>query len=421
MMPRKASAQSASAPKRIVGFFCPNGFLETDVRSKGAGDFRGYWTPVTTGPGYAITPTLQPLAALQNDFLFISGLDYTLGSSDHAETACFLTGGKVDKSTYTELDKTTMSTSIDQQIAAVIGKTTKKSSVELLVNNSLGGDVLHSSVSWRDAASPLASEHNPKALFDSFFSGFTPTTGSSGPSPDQLRAAALDKSILDFVSTDAAQLKARLGKNDNVKLDQYLDGVRSLEKELQAPTSTVGCNPGSGPAVTTDFPTTLKNAMDVLVLGLQCDITRVATLMIGIGRGGPDCGFLGFPGDHHAYSHYMDDPSFPAAVASIEKWEMQQLAYLLQKMKSSTDPDGKSLLDNAAVLMGSDVADGSTHGQKGMTYILAGRAGGAFSPGRHLKYPSLSTSNLLLSVLQAYGVQATSVNNSTGTLAGLSG
>ncbi len=90
-------------------------------------------------------------------------------------------------------------------------------------------------------------------------------------------------------------------------------------------------------------------------------------------------------------------------------------------MKSATDPDGKTLLDNSAVLMGSDVADGASHGQKGMTYILAGRAGGSFAPGRHLKFPSLSNSNLLLSILQAFGVPVTSVNNSTGPLAGLSG
>lgn len=422
MMPREAKAQAAAAPKRFVGVFCPNGFIETDVRYKGAafGDFRGYWTPATTGAGYAITPTLQPLAALQNDFLFLSGLDYTLGSSDHKQTSCFLTGGQVDYGTNSGLDKRLMNQSIDQQIADVIGKTTKKSSIQLLVNTTPNGDVLYTCVSWRDAVSPQATEHNPKALFDSFFAGFTPTSGG-GPSPDQVRAAALEKSILDFVTTDATQLKMRLGKNDNVKLDQYLDGIRSLEKELQTPASSVGCNPGAGPAVTTDFPTTLKNAMDVLVLGLQCDVTRVATLMIGIGRGGPDCTFLGLPGDHHAYSHYADDASYPAGVAAIEKWEMQQLAYLMQKMKSVTDPDGKTLLDNSAVLMGSDVADGASHGQKGMTYILGGKAGGAFAPGRHLKFPSLSNSNLLLSVLQAFGVPVTTVNNSTGPLAGLSG
>jgi hypothetical protein len=422
MMPREAKAQAAGSPKRFVGVFCPNGFIETDVRNKGAayGDFRGYWTPATTGAGYAITPTLQPLASLQNDFLFLSGLDYTLGSSDHRETSCYLTGGKADKVTNANLDKAYVNQSIDQQIAAVIGKATKKASAQLLVNTKQGGDVLYTNISWRDAMSPQGAERDPKALFDSFFAGFTPSS-RSGPSPDQLRAAALEKSILDFVSTDASQLKMRLGKNDNAKLDQYLDSIRSLEKELQTPASTVGCNPGSGPAITTDFQTALKNAMDVLVLGLQCDVTRVATLMMGVGLGGPDCTFLGFPGDHHQYSHYGDDPSYPAACAAIEKWEMQQLAYLLQKMKSVTEADGKSLLDNSAVLMGSDVADGMTHGQKGMTYILAGRAGGKLAPGRHLKFPSLSSSNLLLSILQAFDVPVMSMNNSTGTLAGLSG
>jgi hypothetical protein len=392
------------------------------VRNKGAafGDFRGYWTPATTGAGYAITPTLQPLAALQNDFLFLSGLDYTLGSTCHLQTSCFLTGGQVDYATRSTLAKELMNVSIDQQIAAVIGKTTKKASVQLLLNTSPSGDSLYTCVSWRDAVSPLSAEKNPKALFDSFFAGYTPSSGS-GPSPDQLRAAAFEKSILDFVSTDATQLKAQLGKDDNVKLDQYLDGIRSLETQLAAPSTSVGCNPGAGPTVTTDFPTTLKNAMDVLVLGLQCDVTRVATLMIGIGRGGPDFTFLGLPGDHHAYSHYTDDPTYPTGVAKIEKWEMEQLAYLLTKMKAVTDPDGKTLLDNSAVLMGSDVADGVTHSQKGMTYILAGKAGGALAPGRHLKFPSLSNSNLLLSLLQTFGAPATSVNNSTGPLSGLSG
>jgi hypothetical protein len=236
MMPREAKAQAAASPKRFVGVFCPNGFIETDVRYKGAafGDFRGYWTPATTGAGYVVTPTLQPLAALQNDFLFISGLDYTLGSSDHKQTSCFLTGGQVDYGTNSGLDKRLMNQSIDQQIADVIGKTTKKSSVQLLVNTTPNGDVLYTCVSWRDAVSPQATEHNPKALFDSFFAGFTPTSGS-GPSPDQVRAAALEKSILDFVSTDASQLKMRLGKNDNVKLDQYLDGIGRSRKSCRRP------------------------------------------------------------------------------------------------------------------------------------------------------------------------------------------
>jgi hypothetical protein len=358
---------------------------------------------------------------LRNDFLFISGLDYNLGSSDHQQTSCFLTGGQIDYSTNSGLDTSLVNKSIDQQIADVIGTTTKKASVQALVNTSPGGDVLYTTVSWRDAVSPLATESNPKSLFDSFFAGFTATPGG-GPSPDQVRAATLEKSILDFVSEDANQLKMRLGKSDNLKLDQYLDGIRALEQQLQAPSgTTTGCSPGTAPAATTDYPTTLKDMMDVLVLGLQCDITRVATLMIGIGRGGPDGTFLGLPGDHHAYSHYQDDVSFPAACAVIEKWEMEQLAYLLQKMKSVTDPDGKTLLDNSGVLMGSDVSDGHSHSQKAMTYILAGKAGGAFSPGRHLNFGSQSNSSLLWSIAEAYGVPVTSFNDSTGPLAGLSG
>ena len=273
-------------------------------------------------------------------------------------------------------------------------------------------------ISWSGPMTPLPKITDPGTVFDQIFKGFTP--GQSQTDATKLRA--LNKSVLDQVTAEANSLMLKLGHTDTHKVQEYLDGVRGLEQQIDGMASGAQCAMGTRPtAVAGDFPASVKLMCDLMVLAMQCDATRIISFMLGNAASGQTYPSLGITDGHHTISHHGNDPTKLAHLQTIGNWEMQQLAYLLTKMKSVTE-GSTNMLYNSAVFLSSDVSDGAAHTHIDMPVILAGHAGGKLKAGQHLTFDATAhekVSNLLVGMLSAVGVSMPTVGDSTGPLAGI--
>ncbi len=410
MLPRRAQAGGAAAPKRLLCWYVPNG-----IHMAG-------WTPSTTGPDFALTPILQPLAALKSEILVISGLDNAPaesdGPGDHASgTSGFLTCTHVNKSETV----ITNGTSIDQIYAQHIEGQTVIPSLQLGISgggNSGGCDSGYScaysrNISWV-GNQPLSKLTSPGTAFDLLFAGFDP--GATAQELAQRKANRL--SVLDYTKADAQALNMRLGKTDRVKLEEYLDSVRDLEIKVQADDAAPACEVGPNPGAQPDDPTEHIRVMcDVMVKAFECDRTRVISFMAANAGDNRGYGFLGHPGGHHQYSHHDDNPDNLAAIQAINTWEIEQLAYLLERMAGITEADGTSLLDSSMVYFSSEIEDGNAHRHFNLPVLVAGRGGGVIDTGRHIIHDEVPMSNLFLGMLKGLDVPVDSFgDDSSGAL-----
>jgi hypothetical protein len=413
LAPRGARAQAVTPPKRIVFYYVPCGIN---------GSTRGDFWPTATGTGYPLTTMLMPLASFQGDFTFVTGLENPLakpdGPGDHASgTGAFITCQHPFKSDSMIM----LAPSADQIAAKQIGMATRLPSLQLgMDGGSAAGDcdsgyscAYSRNVTWADATTPLPKLTSPTQVFNQIFQGFDSTATAA----DRAKRSAYKKSILDAAIGDATSLQAKLGKTDKLKLDEYLTGVREVEREVMSTTTSSCMMPAAAPASSTDFPTQVKTMSDLMVLAMQCDATRIITFMLGNAGSDRVYGNLGLTKGHHTISHHMSLPENLAMLQQIGTWELQMFAYFLGKMKAVTE-GGQTMLYNSSVFWSSEISDGNRHNHDDMPVLLAGNAGGAFSPGKHVMYTAAShtkVSNLLTGMLKTVGVNAM-VGDATGTL-----
>lgn len=405
MAPSIARAQQMGAPppRRILAYYVPNGI---HMRA---------WTPAQTGAAWELSPMLTSLAPVKDDLLILSGVSNLParpdGPGDHASgTGAFLTAAHPFKTEGTNIRN---GISMDQVAANELGAHTLFPSLQLGAegggstgNCDSGYSCAYArNISWSGPSTPLAKEVNPQAVFDRLFSGVDPQATA-----EQRRKRKLYKlSILDFVREDATQLQQKLGRTDRAKLDEYLTGVRELETRIRAAEDAPVCEPGTRPEGSSDVRTRVKNMSDLMVLAFQCDLTRVISFMLGNAGSNRVYEFLGIGEGHHQISHHQDNPANFAMLQTIGTWEVEQLSYLLQELKRRQDPDGTPLLDNTVVFFSSEIEDGNSHSHRNMPILLAGKAGGALRPGRHIRYErEQKVGDLFISLLQASGVQVSS-------------
>jgi hypothetical protein len=238
-------------------------------------------------------------------------------------------------------------------------------------------------------------------VFDRLFAGRDPNA-----TLEAIRKRKLyRKSILDFVLDDATHLRGRLGKTDRGKIDEYLTAVRELEQRVTAMEEPAVCDPGMRPGDRPNFQEAIAAMSDLIVVAFRCDLTRVVSFMLGNAGSNRVYRNLGIGEGHHQISHHQDDPANHSRLQQIDIWEVQQLADLLSKMKAVQEPDG-TLLDNSAVFFSSEIEDGNSHSHRRLPVLLAGKGGGMFRPGRHVRYqgePPIA--NLFIAMLQSVGVQ----------------
>ena len=404
-------------PKRMAFLFVPNGVHVPD------------WTPKTSGD-YELPFILSPLKKVKDDILILTGLTQDKGRAngdgpgDHARAASvFLTGAQPRK---THGANIRVGVSVDQVAAQKIGHHTRFASLELgcdqganAGNCDSGYSCAYSSnISWRSPTTPVAKEVNPRLVFERLFSD-----QATGAAAQQLaKRHRYRASILDLVTEDARGLRARLGRADQGKLDEYLTAVREIEQRVARRERQVhdlaGLTKPSG--VPETYESHIRLMSDMLVLAFQGDLTRVATFMFANAGSNRSYPFIGVPDGHHDISHHGGDAVKHHKIRQINRFHVNQLAYLLQRLKSIKESDGSTLLDNSIILYGSGLSDGNSHNNENLPVLLAGQGGGIVRTGRHVRYErETPMNNLFLSMLDGIGASTDALGDSTGRLEGL--
>jgi hypothetical protein len=385
------------------------------------------WTPKGEGTTFEFSPILQGLEPYRERLVILSGLADKYGwpqgdegTGDHARAAAtFLTGVHVKK---TEGADIRGGVSMDQIAARALGSETQLASLELAIESVefLGAcDSGYScayanTIAWRSPTTPLPMENEPRAVFERLFGGSDSTDAAA-----RTARIAKERSILDSVTERVRDLQRGLGVRDHVKISEYLEAVRDVERRIQkaeeqgARELPVVDRPAGIPPT---FEEHARLMFDLLLLAFQTDLTRISTFMLGrevSGRAYPE---IGVPDSHHPTSHHQNDPEKLAKLQKINAFHLKQFAYFVEKMRTTPDGDG-SLLDHSALLYGSGISDSNIHMHDNLPLVLVGGAGGRIRGGRHVKYPKdTPVTNLFINMLDTIGVPLETLGDSTGKL-----
>jgi hypothetical protein len=403
LLPRGARAEG-EGPRRLVVVYGPCGLRMSS------------WTPQGEGAEWGVSPTLEPVAHLRDRLTVVSGLAnrpaMASGAGDHARgTGAFLT------CVTPAFERVALATSADQLAARAIGGASVLPSLQLCAERTESSGTCdaaypcayESAISWADATTPLPGLSSPAALFDLLFRGSDPRM-----TPDeQLRRRAHGRSVLDGVVDEIADLGPRLATDDRTRLDAYLTGLRDLERSLALPQGS--CLAPTRPAPTSDPTVQIDQLSALVAVALQCDLTRVVTLMLGRGASTRGYPFLGFPGTHHEYSHHGGIPSNLDALDAIDRWELSRVATLLDALDQVVEGE-ETVLDRTAVLFSSEISDGNEHLHTDLPVLLAGSAGGRLRTGEHVRADDAPLAGLLWSLLEALDAPQDAFGDADGPL-----
>jgi hypothetical protein len=412
MIPSALAAANAARPKRLSVFYIPNG-LRMD-----------HFTPTDVGENYALSHLLEPLARHKEKFSVISGLAHYNalalgdGPGSHGRSCgAYLTGAHPKR---TEGADIFCGISMDQAIANHIGHHTQLPSLELGIEPSslLGScDVGYSctytnTLSWRSPTAPMPVTVKPADVFERLF-------GDSTMLDEKTRKAQLatKASVLDFVLQDAARLSPRLGMNDRRKLEEYLDSIRAVEQRIQKAslqTQDVDTSELKLPAgIPSSFEEHARIMIDLQVLALQSDMTRVSTFMLGREISNRAYTEIGVPDSHHSLSHHGDNPEKIAKLVKINRFHIEQFGYLLDRLGATAEGEG-TLLDNTLVMGGASLGEPNEHDNMNLPAIVAG---GGLRGNRHIVEPKHTPMcNLMVSLMNEMGVPVESFGDSTGAV-----
>lgn len=404
---------STGAPLRMAFMSIPNGVQQD------------HWFPTSD---FQLNKTMAPLESLKQHFQVIAGLDHENatagrdGAGDHARaSATFLTGARARKTAGNDIH---VGISVDQVAAQKAGSLTRFPSLELssdLIRNSGSCDSGYAcayqyNLAWSSPSTPVTPEANPRHVFERLF--------GAGKGADRRKNFSIrqhtERSVLDFVLEEASDVQRSLDLTDRQKFDEYLTVVRELELRLKTAeshgeipeverTTPVGI-PG-------DFGQYMDLMFDMLLLAFQTDTTRIATLLLAYDGSNRTFPQLGIREGHHYLTHNQREQDLAKKVAAIDQFYITRFARFLERMATTDDVDGNSLLHNSMIVYGGAIADGNRHTHENLPVILAGHAGGAIQTGRFLKVDSQPMSNLYVSMLNQFGVETETFGDSTRRLA----
>jgi hypothetical protein len=276
--------------------------------------------------------------------------------------------------------------------------------------------VYQNNLSWSSPTTPLPSEAHPRNVFERLI-------GEGGTA--EQRAAALRKkaSLLDWVKEDINRLQSELGAEDRVRVDQYLDTVREVERRIQKAESDTADNQlpdlDRPVGVPVSYAEHAKLMFDLQVLALQGDVTRVTTFQLARETSSRTYPEAGVADAHHPLTHHGYNPEKMAKVAAINQFHVSLFAYFLERLKATPEGNG-TLLDNVAYLYGSGMGNPNVHDHVNLPILVAGGAGGRLKGGQHIKYAEPEPlANLHLTLLEKSGVRIESFADSSGQIDGL--
>jgi Protein of unknown function (DUF1552) len=412
-----ALAAQPLLPTRFVGIFVPHGAAP------------GYWIPKTEAAGFEYPYIYKPLEPFRKHVVLTSGLwsqsaenPPGVTGADHFVAAAYLAAAKPHKTTGSDIR---VGTTVDQVIARHIGQSSLLPSLQLAVedpganSNNCGEGyscVYTNTISWQAPDRPLPMEINPQTVFERLIGD-----GSTAAERQARRERQL--SILDSLRDSIGRLSGAVGASDKIRLDQYFEDVREIERRLQlarkASVNTPDIKLPEG--VPESFDEHVKLQFDLLALAFQADITRVATLLYARDLTGRVYKESGTSISFHGGSHHAEDPGRIAQFARLNQYHVKTLAYFVEKLQSLPDGQGGTLLDQSLVLYGSNMGNSNQHLHYDVPHVLIGGASGRLKGDRHLAFKArtVPTGNLLLSLLDLVGIHEESFGDSTGRLPGV--
>lgn len=356
------------------------------------------------------TPYLEKLAEHQRDMTLFAGLSHPNqnGNNGHASSMTWLTSAQRPG-----LAGFKNTISLDQQIASHLGGVTR---LPYLCLSNNGND----SLSWTSSGVNIPAESSPSKIFKNLF-----VDGSKDEVASQVRDLQRGRSILDTIREDAKRLERKLGPRDLDKLDEYYSSIRDLETRIgqsqqwtQRPKPQVDYDPPQDVADKQDIIAKQKLTYDMMRLALQSDSTRVITLSLG-GMNAVPSNIPGVSTDWHNLSHHGKDEAKISELRLIEEAEFEAFAGFLADLKSVRDGDSR-LLDQTAILFGSNLGNASSHDWHNLPIILAG---GGFRHGRFVAHDSKDNTpfaNLFVPLARRMGLEIDRFGSSTNdTLRGL--
>ena len=379
------------------------------------GAYMERWTP----PGHDLTqlsPTLRSLRPFTDQLTVLTNLEIRNAyPGTHATSnASFLSCAT---SKWTESSDYELGTTVDQLAAQSIGKDTRLPSLELAMDllTTVGqcdngyACVYQNNLSWSSPTTPLPAEAHPRIAFERLF-------GEGGSVVDRMAELRKRASLLDVVTDDISRLRKKLGADDQVKISQYLDTVREVERRIQkAETETADGRardldrPLGVPAAYADHA---KLMFDLQVLALQSDVTRVITFQLARETSTRTYPEIGVSDPHHPLTHNGGDPEKLAKVALINEFHVSLFSYFLDRLKATPDGDG-TLLDHTTYLYGSGMGNGDVHDHVNMPMLVAG--GGHRKGGQHIRFKEAAPlANVHLTLLDRAGVRVDSFADSKG-------
>jgi hypothetical protein len=401
-------------PNRMAFVYVPNGVHMPD------------WRPATEGALTTLPRTLEPLSEVRDSLTVLTGLTADKarpngdGPGDHARAmAAFLTGAQPRKTDGADIRA---GLSVDQAAAARIGERTRLPSLEIGCDPSaMAGNcdsgyscVYSSTISWRSATTPVPKLNNPRLVFDRLF--------GNGATADRARRERDRRSVLDFVREEARTLDRHLSGSDHQRLDEYFASIRDIEQRIERAARLPEPPRPDMPqpqGIPQNYRDHLRILCDLLVLAFQADITRVSTFVFANEGSNKPYSLIGVSEGHHDLSHHGNDAAKQAKIARINRFHIEQYAYLLGKLRSIREGDG-TLLDHCMVAYGSGNSDGNRHNHDDLPILVAGKGCGTIRAGRHLRYaPNTPLNNLWLSMLDRMECNVASLGDSTGRLPGL--
>lgn len=412
MQPLRAD-QGGPAPVRTLFIYAPNGM------------YMPAWTPAAEGPLEELPEILRSLEPHRGDFSVLTHLANMeayrarSGRAAHAPgSGCFLTCSSPRPTMGSDVQS---GISVDQVLARELGTQTRLPSLELSVETPFSTGICDSGyhcayvsqISWRTPTTPLSRDISPRSVFERLF-----VDGGAGRENEVRRR----RSILDFVRAEARELSQSVGAADRLKVDQYLESVRDIERRVQSyeqappvPDASL-TNNGSLPIVPADFAEHTRLMIDLLVAALATDSIRVGSLMLGNDISQRSYPEIKVRGGHHEISHYGSSEQRVTDYKAVGGYHISFFAYLLDRLKNTREGE-HSLFDRSQVMFGCSIGSGNDHNYDDLPVLLAGRGNGSLRHGCHRVYPAKTPiANLYLAMLQQAGVQTPLFGDSTGPL-----
>jgi hypothetical protein len=378
------------------------------------------WTPSGAGDSFKLSPILAPLEANKRYVTSFSNIENRapMSSVHTLVPATWLSGVRPDE----KATGAKMAPTIDQMIAEQIGKDNVLPSLEVASETTsqsaacgTGACYYSSTLSFRNATTPLPMEFNPRKVFVQLF--------GAGDTPEERATLSHRRaSVLDMINGRANELKADLGPTDRTVLDGYLESVRETERRvekasqrdlsgIELPDAPIGELP--------DFDAQVKLMFDLIALAYQADITRVASYIMVAEGTNRTYNQIGVSDAFHPLSHHANNKERIEKLVKVQRYHVERFAEFVDRLAKTPDGEG-SLLDHSMLMYGSNMSNSDRHNNYPLPIILVGGARGALKGGQHVQLPEYTTlSNLHLTVLNKAGVEAKAIGDSSGAIAGV--